>query len=319
MRIIATLLFAVGVGICSPAAAQFNNVTAGAAGATLDKAATQQWKVGVKILAVGGPCAGLYGTIPVPTDWPEQQVKIIHEEVTPNVQRIAYREEGGIKQLLFEIPQLPAGENATALITFEVTKSSQVAPSDTSVYVLPKDLPRDIRKYLGPSPFIESTNAKIKNLAKELTKEKEGAWSQVEAIYDGVRQKVKIDHDKLKGALAALRDGKAEKEDVASLFVACCRAHKVPARIVWVPDYVYAEFYLEDDKDQGYWFPCQIDGEREFGGLSDQRPILQKGDNMRVPEKKEPQRYVAEFLTGKGGTGGRPQVEFVRRLETAIP
>jgi hypothetical protein len=43
------------------------------------------------------------------------------------------------------------------------------------------------------------------------------------------------------------------------------------------------------------------------------RPILQKGDNFMVPEKKGPQRYVAEFL--KGSTlagGGRPEVTFVR-------
>jgi hypothetical protein len=306
--------------IAATAHAQFDAAPAApAGGALLDKAATQQWQVGVKIQAVGGPCGGLFGTIPVPTNWPEQQVKVIHEDISPTVRRVTYREEGGIRQMLFEIPQLPAGEIAKALITFEVTKSAQVAPADTSVFVIPSKLPRDFYKYLGPSPFIESTNGKIKSVARELTAGKEGAWVQVEALYDGCRDRVKIDHDKLKGALAALRDGKAEKEDVASLFVALCRAHKVPARLVWVPDYVYAEFYLNDDKGEGHWFPCQIDGDKEFGCLSDQRPILQKGDNMRVPEKKEPQRFVAEFLTGKGGNGGRPVVEFVRRLETGMP
>ena len=34
--------------------------------------------------------------------------------------------------------------------------------------------------------------------------------------------------------------------------------------------------------------------------------------NFKVPEKKEPQWFVAEFLTGKGG-GGQPQVEFRRK------
>ena len=32
---------------------------------------------------------------------------------------------------------------------------------------------------------------------------------QVESLCDGVREKVKLDKDKIKGALAALRDGKA--------------------------------------------------------------------------------------------------------------
>jgi len=45
------------------------------------------------------------------------------------------------------------------------------------------------------------------------------------------------------------------------------------------------------------------------------RPILQKGDNYRVPEKKQPQRYVAEFLKIKSIRGGGiPQVEFVRQV-----
>ena len=303
----------------STALGQFNAAPTDAAGPKLDKPVTVRWKVGVKVRASGGPCAGLFGTIPVPTDWPEQQVKVAKEEISPAVRRVTYREEGGIKQLLFEIPQLPAGETATALITFEVTKSLQLAPADTSGLSVPNDPPREVRKYLGPSPFIESTNAKIKALTKTLTADKAGAWAQVEAIYDGVREKVKVDHDKLKGAAAALRDGKAEKEDVTSLFVACCRAHKVPARMVWVPDWCYAEFYLESGKGKGFWFPCQVAGDKEFGSLTDQRPILQKGDNMRVPENKEPQRFVAEYLTGKKVVGGGPEVEFVRRLESEAP
>jgi len=57
------------------------------------------------------------------------------------------------------------------------------------------------------------------------------------------------------------------------------------------------EFYLEDDKGKGHWFPCQSAGAREFGGINDTRPILQKGDNFRGPKGK--QRYMAEHLTGK--------------------
>src|SRR5262245_20367495 len=42
-----------------------------------DKAAesqTHKWEFGIATRAVGGPCAGLLGTFPVPMDWPEQQV-----------------------------------------------------------------------------------------------------------------------------------------------------------------------------------------------------------------------------------------------------
>jgi hypothetical protein len=40
---------------------------------------------------------------------------------------------------------------------------------------------------------------------------------------------------------------------------------------------------------------------------------LQKGDNYKVPEKRGPQRYVAEFLK-INSVGGKPQVRFTREL-----
>jgi hypothetical protein len=50
-----------------------------------------------------------------------------------------------------------------------------------------------------------------------------------------------------------------------------------------------------------------------LGAVEDTRPILEKGDNFKLPESKAPQRFVAEYLTGKGG-GGKPSVEFRRRM-----
>jgi hypothetical protein len=118
------------------------------------------------------------------------------------------------------------------------------------------------------------------------------------------------------GAIGALKDGTADKEDLTAAFVALCRAHKVPARMVWVFDGCDAEFYLEDAAGKGRWFPCELYGDKQFGTVGHLRPIIEKGDNFRVPEKKEALRFVAEVLTGKGG-GARPAVEFRRRLAPA--
>jgi transglutaminase-like putative cysteine protease len=297
--------------------AQFDTKPAGsgAKAPELGESKTSRWEFGAIISASGGPCAGLLGTFPVPGDWPEQQVKIVDEQISPAVRRANYRQTDGLKQMVFEIPQLPAAQTASCLITFEVTKSAQQAPSDTSGFVIPKNPPRDVRQYLGASPHIEATNAKIKQFAKQLTTGKEGAWAQVEALCDGVRERVRYQvesKDVYQGAVATLREGKADKEDMTALFVALCRAHKVPARMVWVLDFCYAEFYLDDAEGKGHWLPCRVHEEKEFGYITDRRPILAKGDNFKVPEKKEPQWFVAEFLTGKGG-GGQPQVEFRRK------
>ncbi len=308
-------------GWLNVASAQFSNKPeepAGKAAPTIDKEAAHRWQVGVRVRAVGGPCAGLFGTIPVPNDFPEQRVRVVSEDISTHVRSVKYRTQEGIKQMVFEVPTLPAGETAKALVTFEVVKSSILPPENTATLEIPKTVPSDVRRYLGPSPNIETVNPKIKQFAKELAQSHEGAWAQVEAVYNGVREAIKVENDKLKGAAATLRDGHGRYEDVTSLFVAACRTLKVPARMVYVPDDAYAEFYLQDADGKGHWFPCNVAGkEPEFGSVKDQKPILQKGDNIRVPEKKEPQSFVAEFLTGKGGTGGRPEVEFVRRLEPA--
>jgi hypothetical protein len=315
-------------------------VPAAEAGAPAVESRTQKWEFGVSVRAVGGPCAGLFGTFPVPADWPEQQVKVVSEQITPTVQRHSYRSGDGLKQMVFEVPQLPAGSTAECFITFEITKRAQVPSKDTASLVISKDPPREVRKYLNPSPLIETTNTKVRSLARELPADKETAWEQVQAILDGVRERVKYEQDNknvFKGAIGALRDGKADREDLTATFVAVCRAAKIPARMVWAMDYCYAEFYLEekpsfdekagtddsggkekkavkqDKTPKGAWYPCVVHEQAELGACTDFRPIIEKGDNFKVPEDKAVQRFVKEFLTGKGGTGGKPAVEFRRR------
>lgn len=281
----------------------------------LDKQLTQRWQVGVVIKTLGGPCAGLSGTIPVPTAWPEQEVRVEKEDVSPLVRRTSYRDLDGLRQLLFSVPQMPAGQQAQALVTLEVITHSIRAPENPEKLVIAENPPRDVRLWLGPSPMIDSRHNSIHDKAKSLTADKSTAWSQVEALYDWVRDNVKYQGaSNLKGALETMRSGSGDKEDVTWLFIALCRAHKVPARTVWVPDQCYAEFYLQDAAGKGAWYPCQVAGTRDFGSMSVPRPILQKGDNFKVPEEKAAQFFVKEFLKGQGKGSKPPAVTWVRKL-----
>ena len=280
--------------------------------AQLGERVTQRWKVGMVVSAEQGPCNGLYGTIPVPTDWPEQKVRVVSEEISSSVKAVHYRTlNDGVKQMLVSVPRLMPGESAEALVTFEIDRAATLPPDDTDKFVIPTKMNRSIRQYLSASPFIEVRHKKIKRLAAELHDEQLNAWQQVEKIYDHVRATVKFRNGKLKGALAALNDGFGDCEELTSLFIAICRVNKIPSRTVWVPGHCYPEFYLINAQGEGQWFPCQAAGTRAFGEMPDPRPILQKGDNFKVPEKKQRQRYVTEFLKG---AGGRPSVQFVREL-----
>lgn len=285
-------------------------------GVQLGEAVKQKWRVGMQVRAIGGACNGIFATIPVPTTWPEQDVELVNEEVSKEVRGITYRIlDNGVQQMIVSIPSLPAGGTATALLTFDVFRKPAQPPEDTAILKIPEKTHSSFSRYLQASPFIESKDAKIVALSKELMTANEGKsdWEKVEAMYDWVRDNVKYENGKLKGALAALKDKTGDCEELTSLFIALCRVAKIPARTVWVPQHCYPEFYLVDDEQQGHWIPCQIAGVREFGTLTDPRPVLQKGDNFKVPEKKEAQRYVAEFIKGKAG-GGDPQVTFFRDL-----
>ena len=139
--------------------------------------------------------------IPVPIDWPEQKVRVVEEDVTPNA-TIGYKMvDDTVKLMVVRIPHLPANEEAHALVTFEIDRSTLLPPSETSKFRIPenRELNNQLRVYLGPSPLIESRNAKIRALAKEIGADAPTAWQRVEAIYDWVREHVEYKDGPIKG------------------------------------------------------------------------------------------------------------------------
>jgi transglutaminase-like putative cysteine protease len=222
--------------------------------------------------------------------------------------------DGGAKQMVLDIPYLAPGEEARAIFTFEVTRSWLLPPEETGIFVIPKRMDRQTRRMLAPSPGIESRHPKIRNLGREILKEKKdaSAWTQVRAMYDWVRQNVEYIKGPFKGGLAALKDKNGDCEELSSLFIALCRSQGIPARTVWIPGHCYPEFYLQDEGGQGYWFPCQAAGDEAFGEMPESRPVLQKGDNFRHPtQKRKRMRYMAEILQADDGV---PQLHPVREL-----
>lgn len=292
------------------------DLDAGDGGPKLAKETTvERWKIGMVVTAQQGTCGDLHGTVALPVDWPEQDVKVVEEDISPYISQTNYRTVDTVNQIVIDIARLPAGEEAAALLTYEITRRSQLPPEDTRslVKVNPKKLPKDMRHYLGPSPSIESNHGKIKALAKKILQKAadENDWHKVELLFDWVRDNIEArDKQAQASALQAMRDKASNHEGMCWLFIALCRSMEIPARTVWVPKYCYPEFYLQDAEGHGYWFPCRVAGTREFGGINEHRPIWQKGDNFRLPDRpREVVHYLPPDLTGKGG---EPSVNFVR-------
>ena len=181
----------VWLGLAASAAAQFKQGEPD--GAKVGEAQVTRWRAGMIVKAVGGPCKGISGYAPVPTDWPEQQVQVIEEDNTPGVKTQYETVDGGVKIMNVKIALIEANAEARAIVTVEVRRNIILPPDNTDIYVKadPKKLPREIKIYLAPSPKIECKDAKIRALAREIGVDKEKAWEHVEAIYDWVREKVK--------------------------------------------------------------------------------------------------------------------------------
>lgn len=309
-------LLAVTILLVLAAPARGEDTDVGDGGPKLAKETTvERWKIGMVVNAQAGACADLHGTVALPVDWPEQDVKVLEEDISPFVSNTNYRTVDTVNQIVIDIARLPAGQEATVLLTYEITRRSQLPPDDTRSLVKPnpKKLPKAIRPCLAPSPGIESNHGKIKALAKKILQGSSDAndWQKVEMLFDWVRDHIEPrDKQSQPSAMQTMRDKASNHEGMCWLFIALCRASEFPARTVWVPKYCYPEFYLQDADGHGYWFPCRVAGTREFGGINEHRPIWQKGDNFRVPESpREVTHYIPPFLTGKGSEPGR---NFVR-------
>jgi transglutaminase-like putative cysteine protease len=227
-------------------------------------------------------------------------------------------------------------------VTAQTTKFQLLPPTDVERYAMQSKSNRDTVAYLKRNSRIESDDKKFTTLFKEITGGLKGEpdWMKVRAIYDYVRDTIAYDGtykgEMPKGALTTITDGenKGDCKDMTCVFVAICRAGKIPARVVRVPNHCYGEFYLEDkqannktaktskiDKTatkkpgkepEGYWFPCQLAGADEFGGITDVDPILQKGDNFPdIDDAKAHSFYVKEQFVGTGTNGIKPKFTFI--------
>lgn len=272
--------------------------------------------IGLRIAAADGNMYGTKATTVFPTPWPEQLVEIVGTSVPPTSKNQFRDLPGGNRQWLFFVPTVPAAAQVEATITVRITKSHIVGPTDTLQFTIPKRISRDLKQFMSNSPFIESTSNEVRKIVREIeATDPLTDWKKVELLYDWVRDNIAYERGELKSVRDAIRDKTGDCEEMTSTFVALCRAARVPARCVWVPNHCYPEFYLEDAQGEGHWFPCQVAGTRNFGSMPDYLPILQKGDRFKVPEKPEMQRYLADFLQSQKVLGNRdPQVEFIRQM-----
>ncbi len=311
----------------------------------------QVWRAGLTVLP-GAQLDNVTAMLPIPLNWPEQEVIGIEEEKLDAALTGGIRYEkvdAGAQEMVLRLGKLRAHRQVEIVVNVKLVNYELLPPSNPDDYALLERVPRNLQQYVKESPFIECDERVFSKMFHEITANKQSAWEKVEALYAFVQNNVQYDEAQKfrgtpKGALALTKmpagAWSGDCKDMSCLFVALCRAGKIPARIVRVPEHCYAEFYLNlkpelakkveeknkqakksgsNDKPQptGFWFPCQVSGSYSFGGIPERQPILQKGDSYPNRDKggKVKQLFLVECFEGSVVGDIPPRPVWVRGLK----
>jgi len=151
----------------------------------------------------------------------------------------------------------------------------------------------------------------VRDMAESLSGQIDHPWDQAAAFHDWVRENIDTRQGAFTSVTRALRDRVGDCEERAAVFVAFCRAVGIPARLVWVPNHNWAEFYLTDYDGRGHWIPAHTSAYSYFGWTGAHEMVLQKGDQIEVPEKKKTVRLLPDWAQW---SGRRPRLRFTAEL-----
>ncbi len=284
-------------------------------GFELSNPRTYRFKMSIRVQADRSRIRGVKATGPIPFDWREQKVKLI-SETKPRGSRTKDRKLGGRGAMMeFTVPTIPAGESAVVERIYEITRYHIRLTVPHDELRVPAKPSRTLRSFLTEAPGVEVKNVRINELAATLVKP-DNDWETARSFYDWVRENVKFQEGKYRGAAATLKRKVGDCEDLSALFISLCRVSKIPARTVWIGQHAYAEFYLEDANRDGYWIPAELTGPRWFGESREYRVILQKGDKFRDPIRRTLSHYIPQSAKAVGGSA---RLSLVREIVSDKP
>lgn len=273
----------------------------------------RSYEVSIGIQLEGGkPTRQIKATTPVPVELPEQKIDDVRVEADGcQAQLRQLAPEAG--QLCLFAAMLARGQVIRATARFKLTLRKQYHGYEREQFPIDQEFAKAVRRqYLADSPGIQTRDAAVRKLATEIAGQIEHPWDKAEAFHGWVWKNIEPRVQYYTNVVTALRDRVGDCEERAAVFVAFCRASGIPARLVWVPNHNWAEFYLRDHNGQGHWIPSHTSAYSWFGWTGAHEMVLQKGDRIKVPEKSRPQRLLADWMQF---IGGRPKVRYDAHIE----
>lgn len=256
---------------------------------------TYSVRVGIELKAGSSPCEALAST-PVPVEHPEQKIDDVTIE-TDGCEAALRDLAPGAGQLFVHAPEIGPGQIAKAVVNYTITLYKQYHAYAVEQFPTIQNVPMEIRALaVGDSPGIQSNAGNVRKLANEISKGLTHPWEKAESFVKWIRGNIHPKRGAYTSVLTAIKTRVGDCEEMSALFVAFCRASGIPARIVWVPNHNWAEFYLVDHDQQGHWIPVHPACYNWFGWTGVHELIIQKGDRIVVPEQSIPCRLMMDWL-----------------------
>lgn len=205
---------------------------------------------------------------------------------TKNTEPLQVFENQRFSNMQIKNLQAAAGEPKKIKKTSSNTTGKYLAAGSPSTVKIPKSL----RKYLKATKHCQVNNARIKSLAKQITRGKTTQKAKAVAIFNWVRDKVgyKFYYNTRKGAVGTLNARSGNCVDTAHLLIALERAAGVPAR------YVHGKAKFRSGKWYGHvwagvhvngrWYKADATSSRNsFGVTRNWNRVIVKGKYVSLP------------------------------------
>jgi len=267
--------------------------------------------VGIRMEGTGS-ARGLMSTTPVPVNFPEQTIQKLNVQ-SQGCSAAVRTLVPEAAQLVLAAPSLVRGQTILAFAHMQLKLFKQYLDFEKDQF--PTEQPKppiSFRKQFSHnSPGIQTRAPQVRKLAMEVVGYRTHGWDKAHSIYEWVWENITSRIGSFTSVTRALRDRVGDCEERAACFVALCRAVGVPARLVWVPNHNWAEFFLVNSDQKGHWIPVHTAAYTWFGWTGAHELVIQKGDRIKVPEKSKPQRLLADWSQWQGA---KPRVQYLAEL-----
>jgi hypothetical protein len=271
-------------------------------------------EIGIELEGVGSNTPFMT-TTPVPVEHPEQKIEEETVEMSGCQAQVRKLTDGAAQ--LFAKGRLAKGQRARATARYKLTLFKQHHNFQRDQFPVKQEVPKNIRGLaLQDSPGIQTRAAPVRELAKQLSEGKYHPWDKVTAFAKWVPRNIRPQLGSYTSVLAALKNKLGDCEEMSAVFVALCRAIDIPARLVWIPNHNWAEFYLVDKTGKGHWIPAHTACYFWFGWTGAHELVLQKGDRIDVPETRGKERLLGDWIRYMGR---KPKVRYIGNLKPLPP